>query len=249
MDHEYDDTFLSNGVLEHQFNSLMNTGPLSWHQIIWQEFTSEQSRYAALDRELTTLYHLSTINPARENIFRAFRECPAENCRVVILGQDPYPRSEHAMGLSFSVPAGEPLPPTLKNILEELRTDIGPDARGCSGDLTPWAQNGVLLLNTVLSVEAGNSNSHQKLWGNFSENILMRFNQGNPETVVYILWGNPAGKIGMKLQASTPAGFPRKFLYSVHPSPLAAYRGFFGSKPFSQANDFLTAHGSTPIPW
>ena len=243
------DTLFDGGVLGKQLDHLLKTGPLSWHRIIESELYSDPKRYAALDNELKLQYAMSSVNPARENIFRAFRDCPAETCKVVILGQDPYPRKEHAMGLAFSVPAGEKLPPTLKNILTELCDDIGPNAMGSSGELSCWAHQGVLLLNTVLTVETGNTNSHRKLWGSFARNVLHVFNQKNPNPVVYILWGNPAGETGKYLESSSPSVYPRKFIYSVHPSPLAAYRGFFGSKPFSETNRFLVEHGEEPIHW
>ena len=239
---------LSGGVLEQQFNALPAGHGYSWQGFIGLEFSQNIARYIVLDRKLTELYETTSVNPQKENIFRAFRECPFADTKVVILGQDPYPNKEHAMGLSFSIPAGEKMPPSLKNILVELENDIG-NTQVRDGDLTPWAQQGVLLLNTVLTVEEGNSNSHKKLWGSFANDILLALNEYHRNPLVFILWGKQAHDIGKVLERRAPVGIPRKFIYSVHPSPLSAYRGFFGSKPFSQTNDFLVANGCAPIKW
>lgn len=240
---------LTGGVLEQQLNSLPRIGEYSWRDLIEYEICRDLRRYIPLDRQLTELYESSSVNPQRENIFRAFRECPFADTKVVILGQDPYPNKEHAMGLSFSIPAGEKQPPSLRNILTELESDIGPEIQVRNGDLTPWAQQGVLLLNTVLTVEEGNSNSHKKLWGSFANEILLALNVYHRKPLVFILWGKQAHNIGKVLERRASVGVPRKFIYSVHPSPLSSYRGFFGSKPFSQTNDFLVANGCTPIKW
>lgn len=239
---------LSSGILEQQLNQLPQDGKTSWHDLILAEFQRDRNRYIDLDRKLTALYETSSVNPHQNNIFRAFRECPFEDTKVVICGQDPYPNKNHAVGLSFSIPAGEKQPPSLKNIITELESDVG-DTVVKNGDLTSWAQQGVLLLNTVLTVEEGNSNSHKKLWGDFAVNILRALNQQQEKPLAFILWGKQAQDIGKVMEREAPTEYPRKFLYSVHPSPLSAYRGFFGSKPFSQTNDFLTDHGLEPIKW
>lgn len=240
---------LSGGVLEQQFNALPAGHGYSWQGFIGLEFSQNIARYTELDRKLTELYETTSVNPQRENIFRAFRECPFADTKVVILGQDPYPNKEHAMGLSFSIPAGEKQPPSLRNIITELESDIGTEIQVRSGDLTPWAQQGVLLLNTVLTVEEGKSNSHKKLWGSFANSILLELNEYHRKPLVFILWGKQAENIGKVMERRAPDSCPRKFIYSVHPSPLSAYRGFFGSKPFSQTNTFLTDHGLEPIKW
>lgn len=239
---------LSGGVLEQQFNELPSATGYSWQGFIGLEFSRNLRRYAELDRQLTELYETTSVNPQRENIFRAFRECPFADTKVVILGQDPYPNKEHAMGLSFSIPAGEKMPPSLNNILVELENDVG-NTQVRDGDLTPWAQQGVLLLNTVLTVEEGKSNSHKKLWGSFANSILLELNEYQKKPLVFILWGTQAHNIGKVMERRAPVGCHRKFIYDVHPSPLSAYRGFFGSKPFSQTNDFLVANGCAPIKW
>ena len=239
---------LSGGILEQQLLQLPNCGERSWRELIGSEFSADRERYAALDRTLTERYQTGAVNPPPEHIFRAFRECPFDETVVVICGQDPYPNASHAMGLSFSIPAGVKKPPSLKNILTELESDIGPEIRVGEGDLTSWARQGVLLLNTVLTVDAGAPNSHKKLWDGFAIRLLSQLNSLQKKPLVFLLWGNQAGALGEYLQKQVAAA-PRLFLYSVHPSPLSAYRGFFGSRPFSRINQFLSDHGETPIQW
>ena len=240
---------LSGGVLEQQLDSLFFGGKHSWREIIEAEFAGDSNKYISLDQHLTHLYETGAVNPRKENIFRAFRDCSFEDCRVCILGQDPYPNSSHAVGLSFSIPAGCKQPPSLKNILKELEDDIGPDIRVRDGDLSHWAKQGVLLLNTSLTVDAGNPNSHKTLWDGFAVNILAQLNTRQEKPLVFLLWGKHAEGIGRHLEKCAPSSFPRKFIYSVHPSPLSAYRGFLGSKQFSQTNEFLIENGAPPIKW
>ncbi len=240
---------LSGGVLEQQLNSLPHTNGRSWYDIILAEFHRDRERYIAFDKELTELYNSAPVNPNSDNIFRAFRECPFDSTTTVLCGQDPYPNRSHAVGLSFSIPADFKQPPSLRNILVELESDIGPDIQVRNGDLSPWAKQGVLLLNTSLTVEEGSPNSHKALWDSFAVNILSSLNKYQEKPLVFILWGKQAGELGRLMEREAPDGFPRKFIYSVHPSPLSAYRGFFGSKPFSQTNSFLTEHGLVPIKW
>ena len=239
---------LSGGILEEQYDRLPR-GERSWHRLLAMEFARDPERYADLDRTLTALYAAEPVNPARENLLKAFAACPLESVRVVICGQDPYPNASHAMGLSFSVPAGVKLPPSLKNILQELESDIGPEVQVRSGDLTPWAEQGVLLLNTALTVREGEPNSHKALWDGFAVRVLSLLNQYQQKPLVFLLWGKQAQDIGARMEKTAPTGYPRKFLYGVHPSPLSAYRGFFGSRPFSQINAFLQAQGQKPIRW
>jgi uracil-DNA glycosylase len=163
--------------------------------------------------------------------------------RVVILGQDPYHGPGQAMGLSFSVPNGVKLPPSLQNIYKELSSDLG-TAPPTTGDLTHWASQGVLLLNSVLTVRAHQAASHQgKGWEQFTDAVLQAVNN-KPEHVVFILWGGFARKKKALLDASR-----HTIIESAHPSPLSAYAGFFGSKPFSATNNALLTHGQPPIRW
>jgi len=188
-------------------------------------------------------YAEGTIYPARENIFNAYETTALSDVRVVILGQDPYINPGQAQGLSFSVPDGTTLPPSLRNIFKEIATDLDVE-EPTSGDLHRWARQGVLLLNAVLTVPAGKSNAHAKMiWEPLTDaTIKVVAEQAQP--VVFILWGAFAQK-----KAKLIKGDNNLILNAPHPSPLAAYRGFFGSKPFSQANTFLKEHGETPIDW
>lgn len=179
--------------------------------------------------------------PAPEAIFRALALTPRQKVRVVILGQDPYPTPGRATGLAFSFPPGTPPRDSLRNILAELATDTGhakPD-----GDLTPWAEQGVLLLNTALTVPVGLANGHKGWgWETLAQQILAAVASDGPRA--FVLWGGPA----QKLCANLPrAG--HLFLESPHPSPLSAYRGFFGSRPFSAINRWLAEQGHPPIDW
>lgn len=179
--------------------------------------------------------------PAPETVFRALHLTPRHKVRVVILGQDPYPTPGRATGLAFSFPPGQPPRDSLKNILAELATDTGqtkPD-----GDLTSWAEQGVLLLNTALTVPVGQANGHKGWgWQVFAQEILAAIAADGPRT--FLLWGNPAQKLCENLPR---AG--HLFLESPHPSPLSCYRGFFGSRPFSAVNRWLLDQGQTPINW
>ncbi len=184
------------------------------------------------------------VYPPEGSLFRALELTPPERVRAVILGQDPYHGPGQAMGLAFSVPAGVPLPPSLRNIFRELTSDTGaPMPR--SGDLTPWAERGVLLLNPVLTVEGGKANSHAAWgWQTVTDAILAALS-ALPQPIACVLWGAHAQKKAPLLQSAAP----RLLLKAPHPSPLSSYRGFFGSRPFSQINAFLTAHGEPPIDW
>ena len=178
--------------------------------------------------------------------FRALELTPRHKVRVVILGQDPYPTPGRATGLAFSFPSGEPPQHSLKNILTELHTDLGQTRR--DGDLTAWAQQGVLLLNTVLTVPVGQSNGHKGWgWEALVAQILHATAQDGPRA--FLLWGGPAQKLCAKLPKRTPEGAEHLFHPSAHPSPLSVHRGFFGSRPFSRVNDWLMAQGSAPIDW
>lgn len=193
--------------------------------------------------------HPSPSTPKKKTSSEHSENAPFDSTVLVLCGQDPYPNSSHAVGLSFSIPSNEKQPPSLQNILEELESDIGPDIQVRDGDLSPWAKQGVLLLNTSLTVEEGHPNSHQAFWRGFSTNILSLLNAYQENPLVFVLWGKQAENIGRLMEKTAPAYYPRKFIYSVHPSPLSAYRGFFGSKPFSQTNRFLVEHGFKEISW
>jgi uracil-DNA glycosylase len=175
--------------------------------------------------------------PSRELIFHAF-SVDLESIRCVIIGQDPYPTPGNAMGLAFSVPPNiEPLPQSLRNIFTELESDIGITSPSC-GDLSPWMKSGVLLLNRVLTTRLGESDAHKNVgWQEVTDHIAAELGRRD---VVAILWGSQARELSK---------FFRYSVTSVHPSPLSAYRGFFGSKPFSQVNEILTRTGRTPINW
>ena len=201
--------------------------PKSWHEFV------DLDLLAQISKNLT-----SSFIPEQQSIFRALQISP-DKVTVVIVGQDPYPNAKHAMGLAFSTPTGvAPLPKSLKNIFTELNNDLSIDRS--NGDLSDWASQGVLLLNRSLTVEPGKSDSHSNLgWQDFTEKIIQAAaNNG----ALAILWGNEAQKVS-NIFAATDV------FKSAHPSPLSAYRGFFGSKPFSKVNKRLIEKGLTPIKW
>ena len=183
-----------------------------------------------------------TIFPALPQVFEALNLCELNKVKVVIIGQDPYHQAGQANGLAFSVPSGFKLPPSLKNIFKELNSDLNINPQ--NGDLSAWAKQGVLLLNTVLTVEQASPNSHQnKGWELFTDQIICLLNE-QEQPLVFILWGKPAQSKIKFIDTS------KHFcIESPHPSPLAAYRGFFGSKPFSKTNNYLKSLGKTPIVW
>lgn len=184
-----------------------------------------------------------TIYPPGELMFSALNHTPFDSVKVVIIGQDPYHGDGQAHGLSFSVPNGVALPPSLRNIFQEIHNDLGLVMSG-SGDLTPWAQQGVLLLNATLSVEQGKAGSHQnKGWEHFTDSIIQQLND-EQSGLVFVLWGSYAQKKGAVIDANK-----HKVLKSVHPSPLSAHRGFFNQRQFSQINQYLLEQNKTPINW
>ena len=201
--------------------------------------TFEQlSQYVADEREHQTVY------PRADQVFRAFQLTPFAETRVVILGQDPYHGPGQADGLAFSVPAGVSPPPSLRNILQELRTDLNLEpAQTIAGDLTSWAQQGVLLLNTVLTVRRGEAGSHRKQgWEALTDHVIQSLNR-HPRQLVFILWGK------MAEQKKSLIDSRHTTIQSVHPSPLSCYRGFWGSRPFSRANTALEVRQERPIKW
>lgn len=195
-----------------------------------------------LEEEKKTFSKHIPCYPPENLILNAFDHFDIETTKVVILGQDPYIRSGQAMGLSFSVPSETPLPPSLKNIYSELETDLGGTSRK-GGDLIDWVKQGVMLLNTALTVQEGKSNSHASKWQPFTDNIIKVISD-KCDHVVFILWGKPAQK-----KARLIDNEKHTIIKSSHPSPLSAYRGFFGSKPFSRTNEQLIKFGYEPIKW
>lgn len=183
------------------------------------------------------------IYPAAKDIFTALDACPFDQVKVVILGQDPYHGPGQAHGLCFSVQKGVAIPPSLMNIYKELATDVGVQNPG-HGHLISWAKQGVLLLNNVLTVEDGKAGSHHgRGWELFTDRIVEVLNE-KKQNLVFILWGSPAQKKAAKVDGNRHC-----LIKSVHPSPLSSYRGFFGSKPFSQANAYLVKHKKSPVDW
>ena len=183
------------------------------------------------------------VYPQSQDIFAALNLTPFNQVKVVILGQDPYHGPNQAHGLCFSVKPGIKSPPSLVNIFKELKDDLGitPPTHGC---LDAWGKQGVLLLNNVLTVEDGKAGSHHlKGWEQFTDKIIELLNE-KKENLVFILWGSPAQKKAQKVDAKK-----HSIIKSVHPSPLSSYRGFFGSKPFSQTNSYLNSKGIKPINW
>jgi uracil-DNA glycosylase len=184
-----------------------------------------------------------TLYPPGALIFNAFNHTPFEQVKVVIIGQDPYHGAGQAHGLSFSVPKGIALPPSLQNIFKEIAADLNIRMSG-TGDLTPWAKQGVLLLNATLTVEQANAGAHQgRGWETFTDAAIAALNAGR-EGLVFVLWGSYAQKKGAIIDEAK-----HLILKSVHPSPLSAHRGFFGNQQFSKINQYLTQHGQTPIDW
>lgn len=184
-----------------------------------------------------------TVYPPRDEVFAALHLTPLSRVKVLLLGQDPYHGPRQAHGLCFSVRDGVALPPSLQNIFTELVSDLGVE-RPTSGDLTPWARQGVLLLNTTLTVRAHQAGSHQGHgWERFTDEVIRTVN-GRPETVVFVLWGAAARKKRALVDTERHV-----VIESPHPSPLSAHRGFFGSRPFSRANEALVAAGREPVDW
>ena len=212
-----------------------------WLEPLKPEFSKPY--YAKLYKTILQEYRTRRVYPAADDIFNAFEYTPLSKVKVVILGQDPYHGDGQAHGLCFSVKPEVEIPPSLVNIYQELHDDLGcyiPD-NGC---LTKWAKQGVLLLNTVLTVRAHQANSHRGLgWEEFTDAVI-HILDAQDRPIVFILWGRPAQ--AKKSMLRNPGHL---ILEAPHPSPLSAYRGFFGSRPFSRTNQFLESHGQTPIDW
>ena len=212
-----------------------------WEKALRPEFAKPY--YAELYRTVREEYRTRVIYPPAKDIFNAFAFTPLEKVRVLIVGQDPYHEPGQASGLCFSVHPGVPVPPSLVNIYKELHEDLGcriPD----NGDLTHWAEQGVMLLNTVLTVRAHQANSHRNIgWETFTD-AAIRVIAAEDRPIVFILWGGAARR--KKSMITNPKHL---VIESAHPSPLSAYNGFFGSRPFSRCNKYLEQNGLPPIDW
>lgn len=212
-----------------------------WKEILFEEFSKPY--FEELVSFVKQEYASGEIFPAGRNIFRAFDKCPFDKLKVVIIGQDPYHGEGQANGLCFSVNEGTPFPPSLKNIFKEVSDDIGTPIP-TSGELDRWAEQGVLLLNSVLTVRAHNAASHAgRGWERFTDAVVKAIAE-RKQGVVYMLWGSYAQRKG-----SIANSRQNLILHAVHPSPLSAYRGFFGCKHFSQANKYLISIGKEPVVW
>ncbi len=216
----------------------------SWKKALEEEFSKEY--FVHLTEFVKKEYTSGTVYPAPKNIFRAFELTPFSRVNVVIIGQDPYHGAGQAVGLSFSVQKETTIPPSLRNIFKELNDDLGLSTESKDGDLTGWAQQGVLLLNATLTVQAGKPGSHQKRgWEEFTDSVIRTLSDQR-EHIVFILWGNYARS---KAGAGLIDRSKHLVLESAHPSPFSAAQGFFGSKPFSKANAYLEQWGMNSIEW
>lgn len=214
---------------------------MTWEEIMEKELAN--GTLGEIRQKLEVAYATSTVYPAKENLFRALEMTPLDQVKVVILGQDPYHGENQAQGYSFSVPANMKIPPSLVNIYKELSQEFQTNVDR-SGDLSDWAAQGVLLLNAVLSVEAGKPMSHHKIgWQAFTNDLLQVLNEQD-QPIVFLLWGSQAR--AAKQFLTNPNHL---VLESAHPSPLSANRGFFGNNHFLMANQFLADHGVQPIDW
>lgn len=215
---------------------------MTWEDII--DLEKQKDYYKSLEKEINKRYETTTVFPEKKNIFKAFSLTKLDNLKVVILGQDPYHGFGQAQGLAFSTPANIKNPPSMQNILKEIQSDLGKKSICEDGDLTPWAKQGVLLLNTILTVEEAKPKSHHNLgWEVFTDNII-KYISDNCEDTIFILWGSPA--------ISKTKLIDRKkhhILTAPHPSPLSSYRGFFGCKHFSQTNNILKSLNKEAIIW
>jgi uracil-DNA glycosylase len=219
----------------------MHTLNNDWASALKEEFT--QPYYLQLKQFIEEQYQTEVVYPAQNEIFSALEYTSLKQVKVVIIGQDPYHGSGQAHGLSFSVKPGVQTPPSLKNIFKELHTDIGLDIPN-HGSLVPWTRQGVLMLNTVLTVRKGSPNSHkEKGWEMFTDKVISILNN-RERPIVFMLWGKHAQEKLKRIHSDRHC-----IIQSAHPSPFAARKGFFGSKPFSRANAYLKEIGSSEIDW
>ena len=215
---------------------------MTWEKIIENE--KQKDYFKSLEKQIDEKYENSVVFPKKENIFKAFSLTKLEDLKVVILGQDPYHGFGQAQGLSFSTPKEIKYPPSMVNILKEIKEDLQKDSVCTDGDLTPWAKDGVLLLNTILTVEESLPKSHHNLgWEIFTDNIIKYIND-NCDGVVFLLWGSPAISKSKLIDKNR-----HHILSAPHPSPLSSYRGFFGCKHFSKTNEILKGLKKSLINW
>ena len=215
---------------------------MTWEKLI--EIEEQKDYFKKLKDEIDKKYETSNVFPEKQNIFKAFSLTSLDNLKVVILGQDPYHGFGQAQGLSFSTPKEIKNPPSMVNILKEINDDLQKKSFCEDGDLTPWAKDGVLLLNTILTVEESLPKSHHNLgWEIFTDNIIKYIND-NCDGVVFLLWGSPAISKSKLIDKNR-----HHILSAPHPSPLSSYRGFFGCKHFSKTNEILKKLGRKEINW
>lgn len=214
----------------------------SWEAKLTGEF--DQAYFAELTAFVKKEYQDAVVYPAPKNIFRAFDLCPFDKVEVIILGQDPYHGTGQANGLAFAVDERTKVPPSLQNIFKEIASDTGKPLVHTSGDLTRWAEQGVLLLNATLTVRAHGAGSHQERgWERFTDAVIRTLSEER-EHLVFMLWGNYAKAKGAHIDRSR-----HLVLEAPHPSPFSANSGFFGCQHFSKANEYLTLHGKQPVDW
>lgn len=213
----------------------------SWKEVLAEEF--ERGYFQNLSQKIHHEYSSKKVFPPPKLIFSAFEHCPFNNLKVVILGQDPYHGANQAHGLAFSVPDKVRIPPSLQNIYKEIKDDLGIEVSN-SGNLERWAKQGVLLLNAMLTVGAGQAGSHQGLgWENFTDAVIQKISD-KKEHVVFLLWGKYAQDKGKNIDTTK-----HLVLTAPHPSPFSARNGFFGCKHFSKTNDYLEKYGLSKIDW
>lgn len=215
----------------------------SWKEVLLSEF--EKEYFKDLANFVKEEYKNHTVYPPGGKIFEAFNKTPFNKVRVVIIGQDPYHGKGQANGLSFSVSEGTKLPPSLQNIFKEIKNDLGKESKNClTGDLSSWAEQGVLLLNATLTVRQSSPGSHQKKgWETLTSSVIEKLSE-KKNGLVYILWGKYAQEKGVKINTLN-----NLVLKAAHPSPFSADNGFFGCKHFSRTNEYLVKNGETPIEW
>lgn len=215
---------------------------MNWENIIEQE--RQKDYFIKLQNEIDSRYENSVVYPPKELIYSAFTHTKYDDLKVVILGQDPYHDANQAQGLAFSTPSNIPNPPSMHNILKEIKDDTGVESIVNDGNLTPWSDQGVMLLNTILTVEAHKPKSHHNMgWEIFTDEIIKHINE-NFENIIFLLWGASAISKSKIIDNSK-----HHLLTATHPSPLSSYRGFFGCKHFSKTNEILKNHKIEPIIW
>ena len=215
---------------------------MTWDKLI--QIEKEKEYFKKLKKIIDKKYETTIVYPTQEKIFNAFELTKYDNLKVVIVGQDPYHGKDQAQGLAFSTSKEIKNPPSMVNIFKEIKSDTGVESKNIDGDLTSWAKQGVLLINTILTVEDSKPKSHHKIgWEIFTNNIIKHINN-NFENIIFILWGAGAIKISKLIDETK-----HYILTAPHPSPLSSYRGFFGSKHFSKTNYLLNKNGKKEIVW